>query len=88
MRRSTEIIIYYNRKKTDSKRITIRVGKSSISTDSLILENVSARVTYGLDASKNVKRYGISCPLVVPIQEEPLTKRQLAARKNYEKKKL
>ncbi len=77
-----EIIIYYNRKrKPDEERITVRVGTKAIHTNNLVLKNITGTVSYDQKTQGyNVKRYGIACPLVIPIVA-PLTRGQLAYRK-------
>lgn len=85
-----QIIIYYNKKQVHSgKPITVRVGKSSIQCDKLFLNNLSGEVIFqtGLKATGYNKRYGISCPLVIPILEEPPSKRALKERQRYRSKK-
>lgn len=65
----SNIIIYYNRKKRDTGvLITVRVGEKSIQTNNLKLNNISGTVSYDRNSQGNVKRYGIACPLVIPIQ--------------------
>ena len=81
----TDIIVYYNRKKMKTGRpLTIRVGDASIQTNKLTLENITGIVEFG-DYSWNVKRYGIGCPLIIPILKEPPSKRALKERERYRK---
>ena len=81
-----QIIVYYNKKqKKNGTVITIRVGNRAIHTDKLILENISGGIIYGNKSQSYIEKYGISCPLVIPIQEEPPTDRALKERMRYKK---
>lgn len=84
------IIIYYNKKQVKSgKPITLRVGKSSIHCDRIILENISGDITYwkNRNPTNQVKRLEISTPLIIPIMPEPPSDKALKERERYRNKK-
>jgi len=82
------IIIYYNkREKHSGVPITVRVGDAAIQCKTLTLDNIAGRVAYSPDKSLGYsKRYGVTCPLIIPILEEPPSKRALKERERYRKK--
>ena len=83
-----QIIIYYNKKQVSTgKPITVRVGKAAIHTNKLFLDGISGGVLFNAEKSYYVGKYGIACPLVIPIQEEPPSSKCLKERERYQKKK-